>query len=285
MTLSFAPALAAIALLATGPATQKTLMPFSSADTEVRIALAPDGKRALWGHIGAPDDPQGWQILESVKTAAGWSAPKPVSFNSAQNDFDPFISADGRSVLFFSNRPGGQGGDDLWSVSLDPKTGAYGAPRNLGPAINTAKDEWAPALSADGKSLLFASDGHGGQGRQDLFIAERQGDGWSAPANLGPGVNTAKDEFDATFLPGGGRLIYTHGDLEADGGVRLAMAEKTAAGWVARGDLGPEINCSAEINNGPAVSAAAPGELFWSAKCEGGKGRMDLWRAALPTNP
>jgi Tol biopolymer transport system component len=118
------------------------------ADTEVRPAFSPDGRCVLWGSIGAPKTP--WRILQTCRDGAGWSKPDAVSFDGPDNDFDPAFSPDGRTVYFFSNRPGGQGGDDLYAVDRDPATGAFGTPRNLGPRFNTPGDEWAPSPTPTG---------------------------------------------------------------------------------------------------------------------------------------
>lgn len=52
----------------------------------------------------------------------------------------------------------------------------------------------APAFSRDGRSLYFASDRPGGHGGMDLYESRRGPDGWSAPKNLGPEVNSTANE-------------------------------------------------------------------------------------------
>jgi hypothetical protein len=42
------------------------------------------------------------------------------TINSGEWEVEPEISADGRSLLFSSNRPGGHGDHDIWQVSIDP---------------------------------------------------------------------------------------------------------------------------------------------------------------------
>jgi len=252
----------------------------STPATEVRLAISPDGRRMLWGVIGQPDDANGWEIYESVRRPAGWSRPAPAAFNSAANDFDPAFSGDGSTVYFFSNRPGGLGSDDIWSVRLDPTTGRYGRPQNLGPAVNSAGADWAPAPSPDGRSLIFSSDGRGGRGGQDLFVAARTRRGWATAASLGPAVNTAADEFDATYIDDGRGLVFTRGDLDA-GRTRLHVAWTNGAGFEPAGELPPRVNCSPDINNGPAVSPARPDRFFWSARCASGAGRMDIRSAPI----
>ncbi len=135
--------------------------------------------------------------------------PVPVSFNGDANDFDPAFAPDGRSVWFFSNRPGGAGGDDLYQVAFDPRTRTFGTPRNLGPIVNTPGNEWAPSVSPDGKSLLFSSNRPGGSGRQDLYLAPLHGSRVGEPVGLGPSIETGEDEFDATFAGDARHIIFT----------------------------------------------------------------------------
>ena len=56
-----------------------------------------------------------------------------------------------------------------------------------------------PALSADGKRLFFASDKPGGFGGMDIYFVEKTSRGWSAPINLGPEINTPKNEVFPLF--------------------------------------------------------------------------------------
>lgn len=244
--------------------------------TEVRPAFSPDGRCILWGAIGAGEG--GWRILQTCRQGDGWSKAETVSFDSPENDFDPAFSTDGRIVYFFSNRPGGVGGDDLYAVERDPATGAFGTPHNLGPRINTAKDEWAPSPTADGK-LIFSSDGWGGLGGQDLFEVSLQGS--DAPSNLGAPVNTALDDFDAVLLPDGKTLVLTSGDLKSETNIKLFVAQKDSDGHFGpRSEMAAPFNCSAELNNGPAIDPQRPGQLFYSAYCPGiGPGRMDIFSA------
>src|SRR5690606_17674968 len=115
------------------------------------------------------------------------------------------FSADGRWLYFFSNRPGGRGGDDLYRAPVQAH--GFGAAENLGPAVNTPGDEWAPTVSADGKRLLFASDGHGGAGRHDLLVARWDGRAFVDPRPVA-GIDSAEDEFDAAWLGDGRAIVF-----------------------------------------------------------------------------
>jgi len=113
----------------------------------------------LWGSTKCEGGTGGWEIWESKHGSQRWSTPQPAAFNSPQNNFDPSFSPDGKGVYFFSNRPGGLGGDDIWFAPYDPATGEYEPARNSarkstrlvqrGPVrfilTRSGRDEWRTA--------------------------------------------------------------------------------------------------------------------------------------------
>ena len=76
--------------------------------------------------------------------------------NSEHDDLGPAPSADGRALYFYSDRPGGSGGYDVW-VSRRSE-GGWLQPENLGPGVNTEFNEYSPALTPDGGTLYFSSN-------------------------------------------------------------------------------------------------------------------------------
>ena len=66
-------------------------------------------------------------------------------------EFNPEISADGTLLVFTSLRPGGHGLGDLYASRF--VRGEWTRAENLGPAVNTAADEYHPTLSRDRKQL------------------------------------------------------------------------------------------------------------------------------------
>lgn len=106
-----------------------------------------------------------------------------------------FITEDGSTLIFASDRPGGFGGLDLY-VSKLGADGEWGTPVNIGPEINTPFNEDRPFLTNSGKMLFFASQGHHNMGGYDIFHSEMQYNGlWSTPRNLGYPLNNPDDNI------------------------------------------------------------------------------------------
>ena len=129
----------------------------------------------------------------------GWSEPKPLPGKINRKDSwesQPSLSSDGRVLFFASDRPGGYGGSDIWFATRK-SDGTWNDPVNMGPAINTDRNERSPFLHTDSKTLYFSSNGHDGLGGQDIFYSKmdskRQ---WSEPVNIGSPINTENDEVD-----------------------------------------------------------------------------------------
>ncbi len=268
----------------TGPAEVWLPGIVSTEASEIKPAFSPRGDRLLWGSTNRRGGAGGWDIWETVRSGSGWGAPRPVTFNSPANDFDPCFAADGTGVYFFSNRPGGMGGDDLYFAPFDAARGTYGAAVNLGPGVNSPGDEWAPLACPDGQRLIFSSNGHGGRGGQDLFVAHRVDGRWQATEPLPGAVNGAGDDFDAALLHDGRTLVFTRKAQGAEG-CDLYVAELGAAGYAEPRRLGPEINGAGGWNLGPAVNPREPGRLYFSSDRRGGRGLADIHWISYSTAP
>lgn len=127
-----------------------------------------------------------------------WTEPTYLPVNdSLAWDGSPAFSRDGKTLYFASNRAGGVGGIDLYRTNMDA-SGRFSKPVNMGKDINTAGDEMFPYVSPDNK-LYFASDGHPGLGKLDLFVAVRS-QGVISIENLGIPFNTPQDDFGLVFF-------------------------------------------------------------------------------------
>ena len=101
------------------------------------------------------------------------------SLNSPRLDSRPSVRFDGLEVVFFSNRLGstpdalGNLTLDLWSSTRNSLDEDWSTPVRLGENVNTSAAEANPYLSADGTTLIFASNRPGGCGLLDLYVTTR----------------------------------------------------------------------------------------------------------------
>lgn len=136
-----------------------------------------------------------------------WSPPVNLGpmVNFEREDMNPDLSRDGLS-LYFTRHQGTPGAfvGDLWVSERTSVDAPWGPARDLGPLINTARAENAPALSLDGHRLFFNSNRPLGVGGQDLYVSRRHdrrdNSGWQAPENLGSAINTAANDVGAAFF-------------------------------------------------------------------------------------
>ncbi|HWA99866.1 MAG TPA: LamG-like jellyroll fold domain-containing protein, partial [Pirellulales bacterium] len=129
--------------------------------------------------------------------------------NSAGEDSSPSLSADGLTLIFASDRPGGSGGlTDLWMATRRTPADSFAAPVSLPLPINSSNTEYGAALSADGLTLVISSQRAGGLGAADLWQSRRRdsNSAWSEPVNLGPAVNSPQQE-GRPWLSGDGRVL------------------------------------------------------------------------------
>jgi outer membrane protein OmpA-like peptidoglycan-associated protein len=146
-------------------------------------------------------------IYLSVKNKNDWG--KPVLLSSVNkagySSKQPYCSADGKTLFFASNMPGGVGNFDIWSAPLRAD-GTAGKAANAGATINTEGDEEAPFYQVASNDLVFSSNGRQGMGGFDLYAAKMNGSQWSVPENMGYPINSSRDDI-YFFAPGGNDLL------------------------------------------------------------------------------
>jgi len=181
-------------------------------------SFSPNGQRIYftrWFKVGSKTT---HAIYTSDKENDGWSAPQKLNSNvntEGFNTMQPSVTADGKRLYFVSNKPGGQGGTDIWVSDLD----GNGSPVNtvnLGSVINTPMDEQAPYYDIPNKRLVYSSKGFIGLGGFDFFESIFDGAKWSKPVNMGYPVNSAKD--DLYYMPDAANpnKFYISSDRESD---------------------------------------------------------------------
>ncbi len=164
------------------------------------VALSADGKIML---LAVADEFDG-NIYASIYENNRWNPAKTLGkpINSKYFESHAAFSPDGKSIYFTSNRKESLGGMDIFRSDMQAD-GLWGAPVNLGPAVNTELNEESPYVSPDGKRLYFSSQGHITIGGFDVFYTEilKNGSWQSPPVNMGFPLNTTDDDF--TISPTG----------------------------------------------------------------------------------
>ncbi len=149
----------------------------------------------------------GCEIWMTKKVGSNYSEAEMLVLHPPVNEKDsvqaklghPTVSKDDGTLIFSSNQKGGQGGKDLWMVRLDKDGKPTGTPTNLGPEINTKKDDMFPFLRDNG-NLYYSSDGQLGMGGLDIFMAEKTGDNtWGHVENMKSPINSSGDDFSIIF--------------------------------------------------------------------------------------
>ena len=105
----------------------------------------------------------------------------------------PALSPDNKTLYFVSDREGGLGQSDIYSVSIN-EDGSYGTPENLGEKINTEGREMFPYVAKD-STLYFSSDGHLNLGLLDIFKSDILKGFRNDPENMGSPYNSGYDDF------------------------------------------------------------------------------------------
>jgi outer membrane protein OmpA-like peptidoglycan-associated protein len=218
--------------------------PNSPEDPNGLASVSANGQVALLigVYVDGLMEPKGFST--SRRSPGGWSKPQQVDIENYRNDdpvhIDGFIATSGKALLMAVQRPEGVGGQDLYVSFPKPvpvgeqdspnRAVSWTKPLNLGKTINTPGSDFAPFLAADDKTLYFASDGHGGYGKSDIFYSKRLDSTWtkwSAPRNLGSVVNSP--DFDAYYtLAAAGEdayLVSSRNGIEGSKDIfRIALA-------------------------------------------------------------
>lgn len=143
------------------------------------------------------------KIYRATLEDTTWTDIKDLPFNSEKfSNGHPTLSPDNKTLYFVSDREGGMGGTDIYSVAIN-EDGTYGEPVNLGDKVNTEGREMFPFIDKD-STLYFSSDGHLNLGLLDIFksniLKGEDGD----PENMGAPYNSGYDDF-AYVISGDGR--------------------------------------------------------------------------------
>jgi tetratricopeptide (TPR) repeat protein len=208
---------------------------------------------------------------------------KPVSyteenmgavFNDEKSNFNPLISADGKSFAFmvslkFYNAV-------MFSQLLN---GKWNPPVNITPDLQIDGDFYISCLSSDGKLLFLALDDNF---NSDIYVSSYNGSGWSKIVRLNKNINTKYWESHGFISESGNQLIFASDRPGGFGGLDLYISNKVNGDWGPAVNLGPEINTEFNedrpflINNGKT--------LFFSSQGHENLGGYDIFSSGLQSN-
>jgi len=227
---------------------QENIECFSSDGLEIYVvSLRPGGQGGsdLWVLRRSFVDEE-WGPLENLGPAV----------NSPDRDSGASISADGLTLFFRSQRPGGYGPEDIYVTTRPTKDAPWGQAVAMEPPVNSSSWDGWPCISADDLELYFSSGRSGGFGPYyDLWVTKRAttDDAWGEPENLGAVINTPHVEMDPHLSPDGRLLFFNDGgtlpNVTRPGGyggddIWMTRRQTLSDPWQTPVNLGPKVNSS-----------------------------------------
>lgn len=217
-------------------------------------------------------------IARIVNRDEQWQEPEMASFSGAYKDLEPFLSPDNLSLYFASNRPihpdsTAPADFNIWLTQRANADAPWGLPSPLDSTINSAHNEFYPAVSQTG-NLYWTSDRPGGKGLDDIYYSAWQEDHYTPAQSLGEGVNTKGYEFNAYVAPDESFLLfsgYNRADGLGSGDLYISLRDKQGQ-WLPAQNLGPDIN-SPFMDYCPFYAPASQ-QLYFTSR-----------RSALPLTP
>jgi Tol biopolymer transport system component len=255
--------------------------PINTAYRETEVTITRKGEYLVF----SSNRPGGAGLLDlwrSRYSGNAWTTPVNLgsNVNTASHDHRPFLAESDTKLYFASNvAAGGYGGFDIWWAPFS--NGLAGPRNNPGPTVNSSSNEHSPVVSADGQTLFFSSDRTGGCfGKLDMWFSVKNGFSWSAPVNLGYGVNGSYNE-GPVWLSADGKTLLFYSDRPGGscGGYDFWYAEKSGSVWQNPANMGPVIN--SPVNEGGATFCGNHGRIggiiYFGSRRAGGLGETDIW--------
>jgi outer membrane protein OmpA-like peptidoglycan-associated protein len=180
--------------------TPQKILELNQENNEGTMTISSDGKKMIFSACDYPNSYGGCDLFETNWNGKEWSKPKNLGYLVNSHDWEghPYLSKDGNTLYFSSDRPGGLGKKDIWKSQKNEK-GLWQIPKNLGNVINTKLDEQSPFILEEKKLLIFSSDKKGGLGGLDFYQSLEINSDFGEPKNILE-LNSSKD--DAGFSLG-----------------------------------------------------------------------------------
>ena len=185
-------------------------LPINTNTHDACVALSFDGNNMII-YRTAPDLLTG-DLYLSHTDYEGWTVPKKygTEINTPYIETSACFSNDTSVIYFSSNKPGGFGGKDIYRIKKLP-TGRWSNPMNLGPTINTDKDEDSPFIHPDRITLYFSSKGHNTMGEYDVFksVLNTETNEFISAENLGFPINSVNNDIFFVLNTDGTKGYYS----------------------------------------------------------------------------
>lgn len=164
---------------------------------ESSATFTPDGNTMIFSRSGngkKNDLIKEVDLFSSTLVKGAWSEPVRLEISDENSwDSNPFISSDGSTLYFSSNRDGGHGSEDIWYATKNSE-GIWDNVTNMGKPVNTSGEELFPYIKSNG-DFYFSSDGHPGFGQLDIFKLATSKEGKKIIINPGKPLNSTHDDF------------------------------------------------------------------------------------------
>jgi len=155
-------------------------------------------------------------------------------------------------------------------------------PVNMGDSINSTDDEYLPALTADGKTLVYTRRrlmrqmGPRRDYNEDFYVSKLEAGGWRLSLNMGPPVNTAGNEGAHCLSPDGQYVYFTACNRDNYRGCDLYYSRRIGDRWLPPVNMGRVVNSDA-WDSQPSITSDGQTLYFLSAR-PGGYGKQDIWK-------
>ncbi len=266
---------------------------FNTEGQEYEPSISPDGNELYFvrGKPGA-----GAHIYRSVRAHSIWGEAKLIeSLKGPSDDLGPRVTADGRFLLFYSDRPGGLGGYDIWASSRGAD-GSWGTPFNLGPSVNGEFNEFSPDPTPDGTHLIFATNRKAALRAQkeswratiretettdyDLWIAEADIPAAAIAANLPSTQPSTQPSEEVSASPGLASAEATPGTQPATQPSESPTSQP-AAPALAFAPAYEIAGINTPYVEGASCMSPAGDFLYFSSDRPGGFGKFDIYRCRV----
>ncbi len=258
----------------------------NTAGDDYAPSLTKDGNTAVFNSQMPGEKSHNIFICKNQKGL--WGDPYPIfAINSDGNDETPFISADGQTIIFASDRPGGLSSpatsDGTKRITFDLYisrlvSGKWTKPELIKGTVNTHMNERAPGLSTDGETLYFTRWPYNNPAKAKIYSAKLDGGEFRDVKELPASINSGN--YEIGFRPSykSGRYSFASRRPGGSGGWDIYYTTKTGNNFTIPVNAGRDINTPYDEMY---YSESEKNTILCSNK-SGGYGKFDIY-SSIPS--